>query len=179
MAANEGWQRLPLIPGAVAGIVAWLLGYLFTFILVGDTVRDSVVRRVIEFLGGDLPTWRVVGWIYYNAHFVSTNFDGAFAGSRNFIGGDGVTPVVYVVPPLVLFAAGLAVGRAAGVRDDLERAALVGLTVVSGYFVLSLVGVFVFAIDGAGPTVAEALLLAGILYPAVFGIVGAFVASRT
>lgn len=173
-------DRVPFIAGSVAGVAAWLLGYLFTYVLTSGEIRDSAVRQVIEFLGGSLPTWKVVGWVFFNAHLSSTVFEGLFAGSRNFVGGqDEFSVVLLVLPPLLLIAAGLAVGRAAGVDHDVTDAVLAGLAVVPGYLLLSLVGVFLFAVEGAGPDPITGALLAGLLYPAVFGVVGALVAAWT
>jgi len=177
MSTDSFADRVPFGPGAVAGIAAWLLGYLFTYVITAPEVRDSPARQAFEFFAGDLPTWKVVGWVFFNAQFVTTNFDAPlFGGARSFVGGDGgFALLLYVIPPLLLLGAGLAVGRAVGTED----AASAGLAVVPGYFVLSLVGVFLFAIDSAGPNPITGLLLAGVVYPAVFGTVGAAVAART
>lgn len=173
-------DRVPLGSGAVAGIAAWVLGYLFTYVLTAPDIRDSPVRQAIEFLGGSLPTWKVVGWVFFNAQFVYTNFEGPlFGGARSFIGGDGgFTPLLYVVPPLLLVVAGLGVARATGAWTDRD-AVLAGLAVVPTYFVLSLVGLFLFTVDGARPDPIAGALLAGLVYPALFGIVGAAIGART
>jgi len=170
--------RLPLLPGAAAGVGAWLLGYLSTFLLTAGEIRDSPVRQVIEALGGDLPTWKVVGWVFYNAHFSNTVFEGLFGGARSFVGGDaGFTPLLFVVPPLLLVAAGLAVGRAVGVTD-LRGAAAAGVTLVAGYGALSVVGLVLFALEGAHPEYVTGVLLVGLVYPVVFGVAGAALAAQ-
>lgn len=180
MSTDTRTDRLPLVPGAVAGVVSWLLGYLFTYVLTASDIRDSPVRQFIQAFGGDLPVWRVVGWVFFNAHFVPTNFEGFFGGARSFIGGEGgFTPLLYVVPPLLLFAAGLAVGRASGVREALEDSVRAGLAVVPAYFLLSALGIVLFAVEGAAPDTVAGLFLAGLVYPAVFGVIGAVVAGRT
>lgn len=166
-------DRVPLLPGAAAGAGAWLLGYLFTFLLTGDEIRDSPVRQVFEALGGELPTWKVVGWVFYNAHFADTVFEGLFGGSRSFVGGDaGFTPLLFVVPPLLLAAGGLAVGRAAGVADPRE-AVPAGVALVVGYGALSALGLVAFALEGAHPEYVTGLLLVGVVYPVAFGVLGA------
>jgi hypothetical protein len=180
MSTDEFRERIPLVPGAVAGAAAWLLGYLFTYVLTAPDIRDSPARRAIEFFGGSLPTWKVVGWVFFNAQFVYTTFEGAlFGGARSFVGGDGgFTPLLYAVPPLLLVAAGLAVARASGAATD-HAAVLAGLAVVPAYLVLSLLGIALFAVDDARPDSVAAAFLAGLVYPALFGVVGAIVGART
>lgn len=177
MTSNRRTDQLPFVAGAVAGVLAWVLSYLFTYLMTASDIRSSPARQVFEFFGGDLPTWKVVGWVFFNAHFVDTVFEGLFGGTRNFVGGDGFTPFLFVVPPLLLIVAGVAVGRIAGVESiETATAALAGATVAIGYVVLSLVGAFLFSIEGAGPDTVTAVLLAGLVYPLVFGAAGALVA---
>ena len=180
MSVSVGDRELPVGIGAAAGVGAWLLGYVFTFVIAGSRIRDSPVRQVFEAFGAEIPTWKVVGWVWYNAHFVDTVSEGLLGGSTNYIGGDGFTPLLFVVPPLLLFVAGLAVGRASGARDATEGA-LAGLTVALGYFVLSVVGVFLFGVDGGSvaPAVGSGIVVAGVLYPLVLGVVGGVTASAT
>lgn len=167
--------------GAAAGALAWLLGYLLTYVVTSGRIREfqgSFLGQVADLFGLEVPTWRVVGWVFYNAHFVDTVAGG---GTGSAIGGDGgFTPLLYVVPPLVLLAAGLAVGRASG-SGDAATGALAGSSVLLGYLPLSVLGVFLFetTLAGAavGPSLAPGILLAGVLYPAVFGAVGAGLAA--
>ncbi|MFB6171468.1 MAG: hypothetical protein ABEJ23_02965 [Haloarculaceae archaeon] len=180
MSARSISDRIPVLPGAVAGVVAWLLGYLFTYVLTSSAIRSSPVRQVAEFLGASLPTWKVVGWVFFNAHFSATTFQGLFDGARNFVGGEnGFSAVLFLVPPLLLLVAGVAVGRAAAADHDATDAVLAGLAVVPAYFVLSVVGVFLFAVQRAGPDPVTGVFLAGLVYPAVFGVAGAVVAAWT
>lgn len=183
MSVSVGGRRVPVGVGAVAGALAWLLGYLLAYAVASGRIREfqgSFLGQVADLFGLEVPTWKVVGWVFYNAHFVDTVAGG---GAGSAIGGDGgFTALLYVVPPLVLFAAGLAVGRAGGI-DDVAASALSGATVLVGYLPLSVLGVFLFETTLAGTTVAPSLgagiLLAGVLYPAVFGATGAGVAALT
>jgi hypothetical protein len=146
----------------------------------GD-IQNSLFGRVLE--AADIGVWQVVGWVFYNAHFVNTNVDLGFFGSgaTNAIGGDGgFTVLLYVVPPLLLLGAGLAVGRSVGVGDvDAATAALAGASVVFGYGLLSVVGVFLFATESVTPDPVTGILLAGLVYPLAFGAVGAVAARAT
>jgi hypothetical protein len=166
-----------------------VLGYLITYVIVAPGVRDSALNRIVEAFGGDAATVEMVGWVFYNAHFVSTVFrDVPFVGggSTSYVGGEGgFTVLLYLVPVAVLFAAGLALARADGSREP-SRGALVGATALPGYLLLSLAGVFLFEVSVGGATGAPdrlaGVFLAGLVYPALFaaagGAVGAGLAAR-
>ncbi|MEF8841943.1 MAG: hypothetical protein V5A62_10010 [Haloarculaceae archaeon] len=183
MSVSAGGRRVPVGVGAAAGALAWLLGYLLTYVVTSGRIQEfqgSFLGQVADLFGLEVPTWKVVGWVFYNAHFVDTAAGGG-TGSA-IVGDGGFTPLLYVVPPLVLLAAGLAVGRASG-SGDAATGAFAGASVLFGYLPLSVVGVFLFeatlAGTAVGPSLAPGMLLAGVLYPAVFGAVGAGVAALT
>lgn len=179
-------ERPPVVLGAVSGLAAWLLGYALTFLVAGADVQDSVAQRFIEAVEGEPATYEIVGWVFYNAHFVDTVFTGvpAIGGfTTNAIGGeDGFSALLYLFPIGLLLAAGLAVGQYRNV-DSTTEGLLAGLTVVPGYLVLVIAGVFLFEVSIAGatarPELAEAIVLAGIVYPAIFGGAGGVLASYT
>jgi hypothetical protein len=183
MSVSAGGRRVPLGIGAAAGALAWILAYLLTYVVASGRIREfqgSFLGQVADLFGLEVPTWKVVGWVFYNAHFVDTAAGG---GTGSAIGGDGgFTALLYVVPPLVLLAAGLAVGRAAG-NGDAATEALAGASVLLGYLPLSVLGTFLFEATLAGTTVGPSLLpaiiLAGVLYPAAFGAAGAGLAALT
>ncbi|MFC7175685.1 hypothetical protein [Halosegnis marinus] len=181
MADNGIAERVPFGVGAAAGAGAWVLGYLVTYLVASSDIQNSLFGQVLE--AAEIGTWQVVGWVFYNAHFVNTNVDLGFFGSgaTNAIGGDGgFTVLLYVVPPLLLLGAGLAVGRAAGAGSlDAANAAVAGASTVIGYGLLSVVGVFLFATESVTPDLVTGILLGGLLYPVVFGAVGGFVAKAT
>lgn len=180
MAAN----RRSLVAGSVAGALAWILGYVFTYLLTASDIRDSLGSNVLELFQGDPATMEIVGWVFYNAHFVETVF--ADIGilpteSASYIGGDpGFTPWLYVIPIGLLVAAGLAAGRMAG-ADEAGEGVIAGVSVVPGYLLLALVGIFVFTLDIAGGTASPDLVLgvvlAGIVYPALCGGLGGAIAG--
>lgn len=177
-------DRQRLVAGSVAGALAWILGYVFTYLLTASDIRDSLGSNVLELFQGEPATLEFVGWVFYNAHFVETVFAdiGIFpTESTSYIGGDpGFTPWLYVIPIGLLVAAGLATARMAGAAD-IGEGVLAGVTVVPGYLVLALVGVFVFTLEIGGGTVSPAPLpavaLAGIVYPALCGGVGGAIAG--
>lgn len=185
MSTDIDADSLPLVPGAVAGFFAWIVGYAFTYAIVGTDVRNSDLNRFIEAFEGDPATYELVGWVFYNAHLADVVYDG-FAGvflPSTYIGGeDGFTALLYVIPPALLVAAGLALGRYQG-STETNAGAVVGATVLPGYFVLSILGVFLFEVSAAGttgrPDIVPAVLIAGLVYPVVFGAAGGVVAAST
>lgn len=185
MSATVDVDDLPLVPASVAGIVTWVLGYAFTYVLVGTDVRESRLNRFIEAFEGEPATYELVGWVFYNAHFVDVvyeGFGGRFMPASYVGGGDGFTQLLYVVPPALLVGAGLAVGRYQGVTET-NDGAVAGALVVPGYFVLAIAGAFLFEVSAAGTTGAPdflaAFFLAGLVYPLVFGAIGGVLAAVT
>jgi hypothetical protein len=176
MSVSVGDREVPLAVGAAVGAAAELVGYVLVFIITSGSIRDNVLRQAT-----DIPTWKAVGWVFFNGHFVETMIDLGFLGSGtgSFIGGDdGFTTLLYAIPPLVLIAAGLAVGQYGDIDEPAE--ALLGAAgVVLGYFVLVLVELFLFQAEGTGPVLATGILLAGLVYPLVFGTVGGLIATVT
>jgi hypothetical protein len=185
MSANVDVAELPLVPAAVAGVVTWVLGYVFTYVLVGTDVRESNLNRFIEAFEGDPATYELVGWVFYNAHFVDVvyaGFGGRFMPASYVGGEDGFTALLYVVPPVLLVAAGLAVGRYQGVTET-NDGAVAGALVLPGYLVCAIAGASLFEVSAAGttgqPDLLAAFFLAGLVYPLVFGAVGGVVAAVT
>lgn len=182
---SDGDRQLSLAVGPVGGAVAWLLGYALTFLLAAPDIEDSPIQEIIEVIQGDPATYELVGWTFYNAHFVDTIFRGipVFGDvARNFIGGDGFSELLYLVPIGLLLAAGVAVARVQGAAE-LSEGMVAGVAVVPGYLLLSVVGVFLFEISlegvRGGPDVLPAIVLAGIVYPVVFAGIGGVLAALT
>ena len=172
---------------AVAGLVAFALGYVFVYVLTVSSVRESLLTGVAEAFGEEGADWKVVGWLFFNAHFVTTTITvdlGLVGGTDavNFIAeSDSLSVVLYVVPPALLTAAGLAVARLDGATET-ARTLRLGPSVALGYLPASLVGALVFAISigensGGSPDLLTAAVIAGVLYPVVFGTLGAVVGA--
>jgi len=179
-----------LLSGTVTGIASWIAGYVASYVLVAPNVRESGLNRIIETLDGEPATYELVGWVFYNAHMVETVFrDIPLVGSRatSYIGGEaGFTALLYAVPAALLFAAGLGLARYRAV-DTPTAGALVGSTVVPGYLLAAVAGVFLFEVTVAGatggPDLLPAVVLAGIVYPLVCagggGAVGGLLEARS
>jgi len=172
---------------AVAGAVAFGLTYVLVYALTISTVRESLFTGIAEAFGDEGAAWKVVGWLFFNAHFVTTNvsIDIPLLGGTdavNFIAeSDSLSAVLYLLPPALLTAAGLATARVAGAVET-ARAVRIGPAVTLGYLPLSVVAASLFTVrigenSSGSPTLLTAVVLAGLVYPAVFGTLGAVVAT--
>jgi hypothetical protein len=179
-----------LAGGALVGAGAYLAGYLLTYLLV---IVDGVES------GGDIETWKAVGWVFYNAHNVDLTFVGS-AGSASitetftlFEESAGTANLASTVPQFVYFlvpAVALAVGGyVAYQRADTSglqpaQGAAVGATILVGYLALIVLGRFLFEATGSflgadlaiAPELGTAVILAGIAYPLILGGGGALLA---
>lgn len=174
--------RQPYVAGAGAGVVAWLLGYACTYLVAGTRVQESALNQVLELVGG-ASTYKLVGWTFYNSHFVETAVEGLPATVTSAVGGEGgFTVLLFFVPPALLVAAGLAVAWYQGV-DTPEAGGLAGLTVVPGYLVVVFLGAVAFVVSvgpvSGRPAIVLAVVLAGLVYPGVFGALGGVLAGAT
>jgi hypothetical protein len=176
----------PYVAGAAAGVVAWAFGYVVTYLLAASEIRESSLNRIVELLEGDPATHELVGWVFFNAHFVDIVFEGLPAvGSQatSFVGGEnGLTPLLYLLPVVALLATGLALARATGATTA-AAGAVAGLTATSGYLLASVIGVVLFEVSAAGatgaPETVPAIAVAGLAYPAVLASAGGAVAGAT
>jgi hypothetical protein len=164
--------------GSLVGTLPWLAGYAITYLLVAPNLRESPLTRIIETLDGAPATHELVGWVFYNAHFVDVVLDIPVLGSQTtaYIGGDtGFTAALYLVPVVLLIAAGALIARQQAATDP-TAGGVAGLTLLPGYLLLTVVGglLFEITVGGAtgGPDLTAAVILAGVLYPAVFAVVG-------
>ncbi|MFC6890545.1 transporter [Halorubrum trueperi] len=176
-----------IVAGAAAGVAAYLLGYLVTYLTQSGRIEEQLAGFNVfaDLFGSDpIPAWQAVGWMFYNAHFVDTAIPSFVGGTRsvNLISqaDGGSLSFLFVVPPVLLVVAGLAAGRLAGATEPADGA-LSGAFVLAGYLPLAVVGAFAFRYavgDGAvAPDTVTAVLLAGGVYPAVFGAAGGAVST--
>lgn len=172
-------NEVPIVAGIAAGLVAWLGGYVFTYVVAAGEIRNSGLNRIVEALSGDAATYEIVGWVFYNAHFVDTVFNNLpIVGSitANYVGGeDGFTAALHAVP-IALLCLGGAATAAYTHAADATSGIRVGVVLVPGYLLATVAGVFLFAVTtgsaSAGPDQFAAIVLAGIVYPIVFGSIG-------
>lgn len=177
-----------LIYGAVGGAVAYGVGYLVTYVWKAPAVADALrgVNVIASFLGIEaIPTWRGVGWLFYNAHLVRIRVPGP--GGPNFVDFLSRTEqgwLLLVGIPVVLIASGAIVAARSDV-GSVGQGGIHGAAIGVGYLPLAAGGALLTAqpIGDTGariaPDLLPALFLAGILYPLVFGAVGGVVYAIT
>jgi hypothetical protein len=181
---HAGDERRPYVAGAVAGLAAWIAGYVGTYLVVGSDVRESGLNWILEVLGGEPATYELVGWVFYNAHQVDTVFRGLPVRgtvTASYVGGEnGFTTLLYAIPIVALLVAGGAVAARRGARTTADGA-VAGVTVLAGYLVASIAGVVLFEVGvgdaSAAPDAIPAVVLAGVVYPSVIGATGGVVAA--
>lgn len=186
MSATDQIDVRTLGVGGAVGIAAYVVGYLLTYVTQRDTVEEQLetTNWLLQLLGGEpIPPTRAVGWLFYNAHFVDTVVPD-FGGQRtvNFVAQSdgGSVALLYLVPPVLLLAAGVAIAYAAGGSGP-AAGAVAGALAVVGYLPMAIAGriAFTYPIRDAAivPDVVTAVLLAGICYPLVFGAIGGVLAG--
>lgn len=176
-------QPTQLLASAGLGLIAAVLGYLLSYLLVAGEARNAAFAEIAE--------WKVVAWYFYNGHFVDvigTSSIGDFgsAQSIDFIAQSSAasTGLLYILPPLVLVGVGglLAYRLDAG---NVEAAVLAGTPVTIGYAIFMTGGAFLarasteasfVGVEVSGsiaPQLLPAIVLGGLLYPLVFATAGA------
>lgn len=174
----------PLVRGTVVGVATSLAGYLVTYLWQASRVRESLsgINAILQFFGGEqIPAWKAVGWLFFNAHFVRTQFPG-FGGmqSQNFVTSGDFPVLLYAVPVVLLLATGFLL---AWTRQpvDLQQGAMDGATITIGYAGVAVITVFLFGASRGDASIAPdpvtGVLLAGIVYPLVLGAVGGALAG--
>ena len=180
-------ERAGIAAGAAAGAVAYVVGYLVTYLWQSGSAEENLqaYNAIVDFLGGDpIPAWQAVGWLYYNAHNVAFTTPALGSGrtAQNLVADGNAPMLLYLVPVVVLLLAGFVVARNASAVDA-ASGARAGVTVAAGYVVLAVVGLAAFRYSVGDSTVhvdyALGVLLAGIVYPAVFGALGGVLGAVT
>jgi hypothetical protein len=168
----------PYLLGLASGVAAWLLGYLVVYLASSGRIRNSIGSQLLNELAGGDATWKLVGWLFFNAHFVDVVLDAPVLGVSTLdliaqYGGSAT--YLYAVPPALLLAGGLLIGYDAG-TEGIGDATVTGFLLVPGYLLLSVAGALLFTVGSgdatAAPDLVAAILLAGLVYPALFGAVG-------
>ncbi len=145
------------------------------------------------------------GTVYYNAQFADSELTVKSTGNNesidlgplfdgttvNFVTDSGVfgeetaleTPsiVYHLIPILILVTAGFLLAQYLNLQT-IQDGVLAGGTIVLGTFPLSLLGVFIFVTSDnsseLGPVLLDSVIFVGILFPLIFGAVGAALSTR-
>lgn len=202
------FSRRPLLEAAIPGVLAYLVGYLFTYAWLGRrwATMAGDVRAVIRYGGGDgavvseptlasfladggaaALTW--TGWLFHSAHFVPfsvTVADLPAAGSTSvpnpLLAADASAAVLlFGVPPVLLVAAGALAATRAGDRERIR----LGMLIVVGYLPLAVLGAFLFSVSpdiwrrgAVAPDLLASILGMGLGYPLIFGGLGGWLVER-
>lgn len=188
MALDRDAFRSPLLLTGVVGIIAYLLGYLFSFLWTGGAVWGALadvelastaeIGDLAAYLGTNgvvVPAWKGAGWLFYSAHFVPFSTE-TVEGSVNLIAAARPAyELLYLVPPVLLVGAGALAAHASDGRT-VWHSASAGALVFLGYLPLSLAGTLAFSV-GVDATLVHpryfpAAAVAGVAYPVVFGSIG-------
>lgn len=183
--SGSALDRVPIAQGIVAGLFAWVANLV---VIVGLVAGAESTDEPIGF-GGN---------VMYNAHLAmskakrSGGASGSASDTGSMIAGsmtDLADVVYYAVPIVVLLLVGIALARIVSIRDP-GVAALAGATMAIGYILPTVAGTQIFEVSsesgwfGIATTTVSPMLTAttivvmGILYPALFGSMGASIGSR-
>jgi len=189
------FDHLSLRPGLVLGVVAFLGTYAVMYSLRAERVASAVAGLPFALSASTPEVPQVVGWLVYRAHFVPIEYSvsGAGGGSGelsfgSFPGaGDLVAALepglLLLVPLFMLFICGFYTAIQADVSTP-KTGAVAGATVVVGYLLLVVVAVaaltwslslavFNLTVTASiGPGQAQAVFIAGVVYPLVGGALG-------
>lgn len=175
---------------SVWGAGAYLLGYIVVYLVAEQRLRIVMQRVEIpistgtttlasHLQGATPPVWKGAGWLFYNAHFVPivvprerlplimVNLISAAGGALVFL---------YGLPPLILTSAGWVATRTKENSSPMKMMISGGM-ISFGYIPLALTGTLLFSVNLFGivvhPDILLGVVIAGFLYPAVFGAIGA------
>ncbi|THE63664.1 hypothetical protein D8Y22_17790 [Salinadaptatus halalkaliphilus] len=172
----------PFAAGTVTGIAAWLTGYLATFVLATDAVREALTGTELEVVVAAATDWQLAGWLFFNAHGVAIRSAETpitvGESTVTLVAESGVTPL-YAVPFLTLVASGAVL--AWHYREPVETktdAAILGATVSVGYLGCMGIGLLAFGVSLEGSTLRPDLLtgvVLGLASPIAFGSLGGLV----
>lgn len=174
-------EGIAVVGSAALGGLVFVLGYVLTYLLKSGRISSTQPS------GAGPSTEQYVAWLFYEMHNVGHVVTQRLNGRSQSQSFDPSTWGLWegwllAVPPLLLLVAG---GTVAYVWSDGDpkRGVVYGAALTMGYFPLGgLVAVlsqyqesgggFGGSDVTAGPKLAEAAVLAGVVYPVVFGIVG-------
>ena len=160
--------------GAVAGVAAYVVGYLVTYVLTSGPIRNSPASQLVDLVSDGVATWKLVGWVFYSAQWVDVTVPGLLGGENAV---DLVTTFealpgyLRLIAPAALLLAGVALGwRASSLGQGAPRGAAAAI----GYLPLAIVGAVLVGITigdgGAGPD----LVAAGAIGAGLALVLGAF-----
>jgi len=182
MAAQQQEQvqgSFPLQQGALFGAGAFIVGYLVTFLWLMIDISSEEMDATFE----------AAGWLFFNAQFVRIEFDGPatldFLGLNASANVISLPAIVFTIAVgLILFGAGyLLTTRLLEPGTTTDEGTVYGASIVVGYLPLSFLGALLFEMSYLNtegtPDIFMAVLIAGIVFPAIIGALGGYYAVRS
>jgi len=173
--------QVPYEIGAIVGAFVFTLGYLLTLAAVVLFESEYVQENVIA----------ETGQLYYSAMFVEMQtgidpeaiptVDGE-ALQGNVLLADGAaavftlpTAVYHLIPVAVFIIGGFLAARWVGAQT-IRKGIFSGLSLPVGAHLPAMLGTLVFSTEAGGPEFWQTLGLAGIMFPALCGVIGGLLA---
>lgn len=167
----------PVLIGAATFTIAFLLT---GTVGIATTGFEFIEVTRTDGLSASVPSGNVIAWVFYQAHGVAVSVspsDWSFGGTLI------ASPVVYLVPPLVLGFGGYLSAKLNG-DQEFWTAVRNGAAIAPGYLLFALGGIALAAYSVSSSwaefsvrvDLLPGIVLAGIVYPLVFGVAGAAVA---
>jgi len=182
MSGQQQTQRQsgpPLKLGVVFGGATFLVGYVVTY---GLLVADGALEGIED-------SFQYAGWVFFDAQFVeadvgeSATVDSLSALARSdALSFPALTFTVLI--GLVILAAGYVLTSSYMVPGTTaDEGTVYGASIAVGYLPFAFLGALLFEVqlggDASGtPDIFGAVLLAGIVFPALLGAVGGYLAVR-
>ncbi|WP_323675557.1 transporter [Halorubellus sp. PRR65] len=188
--ARSGIDASTAIRGAAGGAAAFVATYVVSFLLwtfvklpEPDSIGEALNQAVIGIVRDSVPAWKAAGYVLFNAQFVEVTYEGALSESTFSLialADSSLLALAYLVPAVALVAAGYVVASSPNIRGTGQSAAA-GALVVVGQLVLVVVGAVLFGAEGDAGSLtvplANAIILAGVVYPVVLGAIGGVLAD--
>lgn len=189
------FEHLSLWPGLLLGMVAFLGTYLVMYSLRAERVASATAGLPLALSASTPEVPQVVGWLVYRAHFVPIEYSvsgassdsgvlsfGSFPGAGDLVA--ALEPGLLLLVPLVMI---VICGFYTAIQCDVstpKTGAVAGASIVVGYLLLVVVAVaaltwslslavFNLTVTASiGPGEAQAVFIAGVVYPLVGGALG-------
>lgn len=189
---DEDSSNIPWKKAALFGAAAFVVGFvLVTGFVIAEGALDDTQDGIEDEDDDDISVLNVLSWLFFNTHLVDVEFDTVLgAGSIDLLSeidedeGLSIPVVVWrLLPVSVLTVTGyLLASRTLPATADETDGAKRGATLAAGYLPLVFLAAVIFEESAEGASIGvdlfEALLIAGLLYPAIFGAIGGYLAVR-
>jgi len=175
------WKKVTR--SGLIGFGMFVLGFFITAGLKSDAISSQAPQ-----VGSGPDTGHYLFWIFYKMHnvgHVATRSSGGTSQTQSF---DPSTWTMwedwlFTLPPLLLILGGFMTSSFYS-NGDTKAGLVYGGSLVFGYFPFAVGGAYLsqYTQGGSasvtvGPKLVEAAVIAGIVYPVVFGIIGALVTA--